>query len=175
LLPSLRFAGLIKGITITLLLITALVPNMAAEKKTRLRGRVLAAIDSMHSESGTSYRYQQFIFGVESSNHQGQEIVTPVLITYSLPTSGDFLTKSFYDYSKLYELRAFRRANSDTPLESIAYIRYMSFDNREIDPPTLILRLLDGVPKDILKMDMVLPNYELFSGDYRIIKTKKAR
>jgi hypothetical protein len=172
LLQSRRLVG---GLAVTLLLITALIPGMAAEKKTRLRGRVLAAIDSMHSESGTSYRYQQLIFGVESKDHRGKAIVTPVLITFSLPTSGNFLPKSFYDYSKLYELRAFRRAISDTPLESIAYIRYLGPDNKETDPPMLILKLLDGVPKDILKMDMILPNYELFSGDYRIIKTKKIR
>jgi len=160
---------------VALLLIAALVPNASAERKIRLKGRVLAAIDSMYSESGTSYRYQQFVFGVEAKDHQGKEIITPVLVTYSLPTAGDLLPKSFYDYSKRYELRAIKKANRDTLLESIAFIRYFGPDNKETEPPTLILRLLDGAPKDILKMDMELPNYEMFSGDYRVIKVKKTR
>ncbi len=89
-----------------------------------------------------------------------------------MPTAGDFLPISFYDYSKRYELRAIKKANRDTLLGSIAFIRYFGPDNKETEPPTLILRLLDGVPKDILKMDMELPNYEIFSDDYKIISAK---
>jgi hypothetical protein len=157
-----------------LLVLFALSPCTAAQKKIRLRGHVLAAIDSPTSETGTSHRYQLFIFGMESKDHHGKEIVTPVEIVYS--ASRGFLPESFFDFSKRYELRAFREAYADATLESIAYIKMVDADfHKEIAPPIPLLRLLEGAPREILKMDMVLPNYEMWSGDYRIIKYKKVR
>ena len=135
-----------------------------------LRGRVLAAIDSWHHETGMGEHYNLFVFGVESKGGEGQSIVTPVLITYYSDLD---LPESFFDHSKLYELRVRRSVSAETPLKSVAYVRF--FDSKfevEIEPPKLILRLLEGCPKDILKMDMVLPHYEMSSGDYRAIKAK---
>jgi hypothetical protein len=160
---------LIKRIIISLLFGSTLIFGAAGEEKVCLKGHVLAAIDSPFFESGTSYRYQQFVFGIESKDSQGKRSVTPVLITYS--ASSAFLPKGFFDYEKVYELHVLRKIYGDTSLESIAYIKYVDADSKkETAPPMQLLRLLDGVPKDILRMDMVLANYELLPGDYKIVK-----
>ena len=136
-------------------------PSQADQNKTSLIGHVLASIDGVQ-ESGTSYRYQLFVFGVESIDSQDKVTVAPVLIAYSLPVSGGPLTESFFDYSKRYMLRVSRREKDDVSLGSIALIRYMDSDNKETNPPMKLLKLLDGVPGDILNMDSVLTNYEMF-------------
>jgi hypothetical protein len=132
-----------------------------------LRGHVLAAIDSWH-ETGMGEHYNQFVFGVESKGGDGQNIVTPVLITYYSDLD---LPESFFDYSKLYELRVRRSVPAEMPLKSIAYRRYFDPDWVENKPPELILRLLDGVPRDILKMDMLIHHYDVW-GNYRIVGDK---
>jgi hypothetical protein len=99
---------------------------------------------------------------------EGQNIVTPVLITYYSDLD---LPESFFDYSKLYELRVRRSVPAEMPLKSIAYRRYFDPDWVENKPPELILRLLDGVPRDILKMDMLIHHYDVW-GNYRIVGDK---
>jgi hypothetical protein len=159
---------MIERMIISLLLGTILYVGSVEEAKVLLKGRVLAVIDSSFFGSATGYRYQQFIFGIESENGQSKEVVAPVLITYS--SSTDLLPKDFFDHSKLYVLHVLRKAYGDISLESIAYIKIVDVDNKEIDKPIPILKLLDGVPTDILKMDMRMQNYELLSGDYKIVR-----
>jgi hypothetical protein len=138
-----------------------------AQDATVLRGRVLAEIYGVY-ETGTSERYQLFIFGVESIGGKGKSIVSPVIIMYS---GSDFdLPKSFFNYSKRYELKVRRDPLGDGSLKSLAYIKIVDPDGKEVQPPISKLRLMHGVPKDILKMDEKLPQYKLFPGDYGILK-----
>jgi len=136
--------------------------------RTHLRGRVLAAIDSPNFGAGVSLLHQQFIFGLESKDHRGEDVITPVEISYSFTPSEGPLPESFFDHSKLYELQGYRAPNGDSVLASIAYIKNSDGDGNPL-PSKLILRLLDGAPKDILKMNMVLPVYLIGSDNYRII------
>jgi hypothetical protein len=58
-------------------------PFLLGQDEAILRGRILADIDSLHHETGTSERYQLFVFGVETKGDKGKGIVAPVLIMYS--------------------------------------------------------------------------------------------
>src|ERR1700694_3782608 len=52
-------------------------------KNTHLVGRVLAGISSLTMGAGVGPQYQTFIFGVESTNGQGERTVTPVEVLYA--------------------------------------------------------------------------------------------
>lgn len=156
-----NFTFYFKCIVVSLLLAICALSCSATEKETYLRGRVWAVIEDWSPHTGMSDRFQHFIFGVESKDQEGNKIATPVLIIYLIPRSDDTLPKLFFDYSNVLELRV-NRIPDDITLGSVALIKYMTTDNQEALPPDLIMRLLDGAPTNILKMDMVLPYYELF-------------
>jgi hypothetical protein len=141
-----------------------------AQNETILRGRVLADIDDGNHETGTSERYHLFIFGVESKGREGERNVTPVLIMYSY--SDSILPKSFFNYSKLYELKAHRDPVGDISLEAVALIKIVNSDGKEVEPPISTLTLLDGAPKDILKMDAMLAQYKIHEWGFRIVEKK---
>jgi hypothetical protein len=133
-----------------------------------IRGHILATLDSIILGSGVSLLHQTFIFGVESYSENGDLKITPVEISYSFTRSEGPLPESFFDHSKLYEFRVHRTPNGDTDLKSIAYIDNITLKGDSLQP-TLILKLLNGAPKDVLKMDMILPLYMLSSDGYKII------
>ena len=165
-----NFVFYIKCIVVTLLLSVFALSCSATEKETYLRGRVWAVIDDWSPHTGMSDRFQQFVFEVESTDQQGNKITTPVLINYLIPRSDASLPKVFLDYKNVLELHV-NRLPYDKILESVALIKYLTADNKEARPPDLIMRLLDGAPTNILKMDMVLPYYEILPGGYRCIDT----
>jgi hypothetical protein len=54
-------------------------------------------------------------------------------------------------------------------------VKKLSYEENEDEtgkplPPTYILRMMDGAPKDLLKPDSVLPCYLLRPGNYQELK-----
>ena len=162
--------------TVLILAIAQISVLMAGEIK--LTGRVLTHTIYMPTEG--SSRSQEFIFGVESKDRRGNDVVTPVVIhCYSCvrPDPIKSLPEDFFDYSKKYELSVVEE-NREIPFKDIAYdmlfksngkpVSFAGFDSL----PRVII--LDGVPESILKigMDIMLPKYELPANKYKIIKEK---
>lgn len=142
-------------------------PRASKEKTSRLVGRVLAYVDSMVVGAGVGPQYETFIFGVESKDERGELVNTPVEIAYAFHKSDGRLPASFFDHSKLYELRVVRDSNCDDSVSNLSYVKNEDETGKQL-PPTYILRMMDGAPKDALKPDLVLPCYVLRSGNYRL-------
>jgi len=189
-----RFAVVHKIIVATLFLTMALVPTAMSEQKTKLTGRVLAVSHwpITHDPLHGGLRIQEFIFGVESKARRGDMTVVPIYIRYaSYPDPDYFLPENFFDYSKKYELslitlQAMGRNNKKENLyysfKDVAYVKFQFRDEDgnthtsfSIAGETLTrLEILDGVPEDILNMNMniMLPRYELSTIKYKIIKER---
>ncbi len=142
--------------------------SMPNEKKTPLVGRVLADVASLIHGAGLGPQYQTFIFGVESKNTQGEQVVTPVEILYAFFKDEGLLGDSFFDHSKLYELNVVRDSRCDQSLSKLSYEKNVDATGKEL-PPTSILQILNGAPRDVLKPDFVLPCYVLHGPRYKVI------
>jgi hypothetical protein len=161
---------------ITLLLASALFStnvsgqtnSMPNERRIPLVGRVVAAVASLTFGAGLGPQYQTFIFGVESKNDREEQVVEPVKILYAFFKDEAPLEDGFFDHSKLYELIVVRDSGCDQPLRKLAYERNSDAAGREL-PPTRVLQILYGVPRDVLKPDSVLPCYVLHKSQYRVI------
>jgi hypothetical protein len=138
-------------------------------KKIPLVGRVLAGIASLTFGAGLGPQYQTFIFGVESKNAQGEQVVTPVAILYAFFKDQGPLRNSFYDHSKLYQLIVERDSRCDQPLSKLSYDRNVDETGKEL-PPTNVLQILYGAPRDVLKPDLVLSCYALRGPAYKVIR-----
>jgi len=135
-----------------------------AEKPTPLVGRVLADVASLVFGAGLGPKYTTFIFGVEKSGG----VISPVKVSYAFFKSQGPPPISFFDHSKLYELEAIREPKCDETLDSLAHIKNVDQSGKSL-PPTDVLRVLDGVPKDLLKPDLVLQCYLLKAGKYKLL------
>lgn len=145
--------------------------NLPAGQKrpqvTALTGRVLAYVDSMVIGVGVGPQYEKFIFGVESKGGDGQPLITPVEIVYAFHKSDGLLPRSFFDYTTLYELRVVRDENCDAKVGALSYEKNEDSSGRSL-PPTYILRVMEGAPKDLLNAESKLACYVLRPGDYRV-------
>lgn len=139
--------------------------KVSTEKTSPLIGRVLAYIDSLVLGAGLGPQYETFIFGVESKNERGEQIIVPVEIVHAFFKSDGRLPRTFFDHSKLYELRVERDSQCDESVSDLSYAKNEDETGKQL-PPTYIMRFLDGAPKDALKPDAVLPCYILRSGNY---------
>jgi hypothetical protein len=160
----------IRCIVITLFLSNFALSSDETKKEIILKGHVWAVIENWLPHTGMSDRFQIFVFGVESKDQEGNKIASPVLVNYLIPRSDDILPELLFHYSNVIELHV-NHLPHDLPLESVALIKYMTADNKEAHPPDIIMRLLDGAPTNILKMDMVLPYYDVLPDGYRCIGT----
>jgi hypothetical protein len=142
--------------------------SMPKEKKTLLVGRVLGYINSLVVGAGIGPQYETFIFGVESKNAQGEQIVVPVEILYAFSKDEGLLRDSFFDHSKLYELNVVRDARCDQTLSKLSYETNAHITGEAL-PPTNILRILYGSPRYLFKPNSVLPCYVLHGRQYKII------
>jgi hypothetical protein len=148
-------------------------PN-ASPTTVTLRGHVLAAIDSWTFGGALNWHYEPFIFGVESKGKGGKKLVEPVEIAYAFnPVSEGPLPESFFDHSKLYELQVDRTCGGDETVDDLAYMKFEDATTGNPLPSIKVLRLLDGAPVDLLKPDLVLPCYVLYSDGYRVIRGDK--
>ncbi len=139
------------------------------DEKTVLSGRVLAYVDSMVVGAGVGPQYETFIFGVESKGERGEQTITPVEIVYAFHKSDGLLPHSFFDHAKLYELHAVRDQNCDEKVSVLSYEKNEDSNGKQL-PPTYILRVMEGAPKDLLKSDSILLCYMLRPGSYQELK-----
>lgn len=142
------------------------------EKTTPIVGRVLADIESLGFGSALGPKYTSFIFGIEKSGG----VITPVVIGYAFLRSQGPPPDSFFDHSKLYELQALRVPVCDATVSSLFQIKNEDETGKPL-PPTDALRMLDGAPRDILKLkpEFVLPCYIVGAGEYRILSQSEGR
>jgi len=137
-------------------------------KNTHLVGRVLAGISSLTMGAGVGPQYQTFIFGVESTNGQGERTVTPVEVLYAFFKDQGPLRDSFYDHSKVYELTVERESRCDQSISKLAY-ELNTDPTRKSLPPTDLLYIPYGAPRSLLETDAVLSCYVLRGPAYRVI------
>jgi hypothetical protein len=142
--------------------------NAGNNKATKMKGRVLADVASLAFGAGVGPQYTRLIFGVESNDGRVQK-VEPVKVAYAFFKSEGLLPDNFFDHSKLYELQVVRDPRCDESISSLSYENTVDETGRPL-PPTNVLKLLEGVPKELLKPDLVLPCYILRPGQYRAIK-----
>lgn len=148
--------------------VTAQNDSMPNGKKVPLVGRVLADVASLTFGAGVGPQYQTFIFGVESKNAQGEQVVVPVEILYSFFKDEGPLRDSFFDHSKLYELNVVRDSRCDQPLSKLAYEKNVDTTGKAL-PSSNVLQILYGAPRDVFKPDLVLSCYVLHGRKYKVI------
>lgn len=141
----------------------------STEKTAPIVGRVLADVGSLVFGAGLGPKYTTFIFGVEKSGGA----IMPVKVSYTFFKSQGPPPDSFFDHSKLYELRAGREPNCDETLSSLAQIENVDESGRPL-PPTDALRVLEGAPRDILQPDLLLPCYVLRAGKYKVLSKNRS-
>jgi hypothetical protein len=72
------------------LLVSSALPNASSEAQEKrpesvnvtLVGRVLASVNNMVVGAGVGPQYEIFVFGVESQNESGQQVIVPVKVAY---------------------------------------------------------------------------------------------
>ena len=174
-----------KIIITTLLLTIVLVPTAMSRQKTKLTGRVLAVSDWPVTNPLLLRGFphaQEFIFGMETKDgRSGKEAVVPIYVSYEYYPGSEKLPENFFDYSKKYELSVIKE-NLDFFLEEVAYGRFNVSDeggdrSSYIDKQWPRLKILDGVPESILRIDMdiTLPRYKLATIKYKIIKERSRK
>jgi hypothetical protein len=165
--------------SVVALVATALVPTAtaqktpprvaSAEKTTPIVGRVLADVGSFVFGSGLGPKWATFIFVAEEG---GGTRVAPVKVSYAFFKSDGPLPDNFFDYSKRYELQVVRDRKCDERVESLSNVKNVDESGKPL-APSYVLRFLDGAPKDLLKLDAVLPCYVLRPGRYKVLSTGK--
>jgi|SRR5262249_18608355 len=133
-----------------------------------LRGHPVAQVASLGYGAGLSHKWMSFFFAVEQSDGS----VKPIEVGYAFFHSNQLPPDSFWDYSKLYEIRVIREKGCDTKVESLAYVKNVDANGRELTP-TFVLAFAKGAPKDLLKLEDVLPCYTLWHGKYRQVQLAK--
>jgi hypothetical protein len=142
--------------------------SVSTEKRVPIVGRVLANVATLGFGAGLGPQYQTFIFGMESKNAQGDQVVKPVEIVYAFFKDEGPLRDSFFDHSKRYELNVVRDSRCDQPLSKLSYEKNTDTSGKEL-PPTNVLQILYGTPRDVLKSDAILPCYILHGLRYKVI------
>ncbi len=153
------------------MLVIATHSTVAQQKPTvvpeTLRGRPVAEVVSLLSSSSLTHKWMSFYFAAEEPNGS----VRPIQIAYAFFRSEQLPSESFWDYSKLYEIKVRRERGCDTKVENLAYVKNTTEDGKEL-PRSFVLRFAKGAPKDLLKDEAVLPCYVLWYGDYRQVQPK---
>jgi hypothetical protein len=139
-------------------------PGVAPET---LRGRPVAEVSSLLFGSSLTHKWISFYFASEEPDGS----IRPVQIAYAFNRSEQLPSDSFWDYSKLYEIKVRRERGCDTKVEKLAYVRNTTEDGKGL-PRSFVLRFAKGAPKDLLKDEAVLPCYVLWYGDYREVQSK---
>ena len=92
-------------------------------------------------------------------------------IAYAFYHSNQLPPESFWDFSKIYEVKVQRDSGCDVKVESMAYVRNMTEGGKEL-PPSFVLRYAKGAPEGLLRMDAMPPCYVLWYGDYHEVEAK---
>lgn len=136
-------------------------------KEISLRGHVIANVYGLSDyflvgEPG--FNAKDFIFLVDSPNEQ-----KPVRISYQFFKQEPRLPGPFFSYSTIYELRVTRDPSCDVTVEHLSHMKNEEAGTGKPLPPTNVLHILDGAPKDVLKPEALLPCYVLKPGKYKVV------
>lgn len=143
------------------------------EPQIAITGRVLADVFGLadYLLVGEGFNVKVFILGMEASSKQGT-LLTPVKVKYRFFNWQPILPQSFFDYSRRYELMVVRDHSCDETVESLSYVQAADPSGKPIGED-LVLRPLEGAPKELLKHDLRLPCYVLTPGNYKALKESK--
>jgi hypothetical protein len=131
-------------------------------KPEKVKGKVFARINLFTYGSGVGPRYQSFIYQINSSKDNGEKQTQLVRVIYQFFDMKDRLSKSFFDFSKEYELLLDRDTSCDEAPSDFGYQRTGEADNR-----VSILKLLTGTDKALLQENQTMPCYVLKSSNFR--------
>lgn len=141
----------------------------AEEKTATVQGRVLAIVE-MYLGGGLGPQWDEFVFGVEPTGSHGKQ-VAPIKVMYAYNDPKGKLGGKFFDHAKLYEFQLERDRTCDETVAKVSQV-----ENRDLSgkvAPYNALGVLDGAPKDLLKLDLVLPCYVLRHGKYKVVSQDK--
>ena len=137
-------------------------------------GRVLAAPDPMlHNGGNLSCRFEQFLFGAELEGAARQRVLMPVLVSFCYYGYEAPLPETFFDHTILYELHVARDPGEDVLLKDVAFHTGVDPSTGKTRPPTMGMRVLGNVPRNLLKPNLLLPCYVLYSDGYRVVRHDK--
>jgi hypothetical protein len=161
-----------KSVEVLLVLVIATLSASAQQKPAvaapeTLRGRPVAEVISLLHGSSLSHKWMSFYFATEKPDGS----IRPIEIAYAFYRSDQLPSKSFWDYSNVYEIKVRRDSLCDTKVENLAYVKNTTENGKEL-PRSFALRLAKGAPRDMLKDEAVLPCYVLWYSDYRQITPK---
>jgi len=140
----------------------AIAQEEAAVTPETLRGRPLAEVSSLRYASSFTHKWMSFYFALE----QPDGSVKPIEIAYAFHHPDQLPPESFWDYSKVYEIKVRREHGCDTKVEDLAYVNNTTEDGKKL-PRSFVLRFAKDAPRGLLKEEAVLPCYVLWYGDYR--------
>ena len=143
-------------------------PEAAKPNHEVLRGRVVAQVAPLIYGSSLTHKWMSFFFAVEEPHGKAR----PIEVAYAFYQSDQLPPDSFWDYSKLYEMRLRREPGCDTTVESLAYEKNADTKGNKL-PASMILKFAKGAPKNLLRPEAVLPCYVLWYGDYQQIPGTK--
>jgi hypothetical protein len=129
-----------------------------SREKIKLKGRVVADVAELAQVWHP--RFDSFIFVAAQKNGGKNTDSVAVRIIYEHFSEADSLPNEFFDYSKLYKLKVFRKKACDAKLRDFAYAK----TNLEADMS--LLRLLEGANADLLDENKILPCYVLKAKGY---------
>lgn len=131
-------------------------------KPEKVKGKVFARINLFTYGSGVGPRYQSFIYQIESNQGNVEKQTQLVRVIYQSFDMKDRLSKSFYDFSKEYELLLDRDTSCDEAPSDFGYQRTGEADNR-----VSILKLLTSADKALLQENQIMPCYVLKSYNFK--------
>ena len=162
-----------RSVRALLVLVIATYGTAAQQKRAvvpeTLRGRPLAEVSSLLFGSGLSHKWMSFYFASEEPDGS----IRPIQIAYAFYRSDQLPPESFWDYSKLYEIKVRRERGCDTKVEDLAYVKNTTENGKEL-PRSFVLRFAKDAPQHLLKDEDVLPCYVLWYGDYRQVQPKSS-
>jgi hypothetical protein len=132
------------------------------EKPEKVKGRVFARINLFTYGSGVGPRYQSFIYQIESNQENRGTQTQLVRVIYQFFDMKDRLDKSFFDFSKEYELLLNRDTSCDEIPNDFGYQRTGEADNR-----VSILKILAGADKALLQENQIMPCYILKASNFK--------
>lgn len=157
-----------KSVRALLVLVIASHGTIAQENRTvaleTLRGRPVAEVSSFLFGAILSHKWMSFYFASEEPDGS----VRPIQVAYAFYRSDQLPPETFWDYSKLYEIKVRRERGCDTKVKNLAYVENTTVNGKEL-PRSFVLGFAKGAPQDLLKDEAVLPCYVLWYGDYRQI------
>ncbi len=139
----------------------------ATKVRDTLRVRPLGEVRTLLHGSGLSHKWASFYLAIEEPDGS----VKPIQIAYAFYQSNQLPPESFWDYSKIYEVKVQRESGCDVKVESMACVRNVTEGGKEL-PRSFVLRYAKGAPEGLLKMDAVPPCYVLWYGDYHELEAK---